>query len=243
MFASTAHPVLRRPRGLADTGALLARVRAAALPGGEDAARRVRAVTLTELGEMRTGGGEPWMAVTADETVQARWSGFRREARLVTGPFRSLVMTDAYEGGHGQLQLHTGGDVPVLSVQGPRADKGEIQRYLRHAACCPAMLVAHPTLQWDALDEATLRLRDREDPTGASVELRLGPSGLIAECHALRPRVVDDETIDTPWAVTFAEARVFGGMRIPTCMEASWHLPEGAFTYHRVRILSVSIQR
>jgi hypothetical protein len=243
MFAAAAPPASRPAGGLADTGALLARVRRAALPGGEDAARRVRAVRLTELGEMRSGWDDPWMAVTAEETIEAQESAFRREARVVTGPYRSLVMTDAYEGGHGQLQLHTDGEVPLLSVQGPRADKGEIQRYLRHAACCPAMTVAHPTLQWDALDAATLRLRDRMDPTGASVELRVARSGLISECHAVRPRVVDDDTIDTPWSATFAEARVFEGLRIPTWIESSWHLREGTFTYHRVKILSVSILR
>jgi hypothetical protein len=200
-------------------------------------------VRLAEVCEMRSGWGEPWMAVTAEETVEARRTAFRREARFVTGPFRSLVMTDTYEGGHGQLQLHTGGDVPVLSVQGPRADKGEIQRYLRQAACCPAMMVAHPALQWDALDASTLRLRDREDPTGASVELRLNRSGLFGECRAVRPRVIDDETIDTPWSASFGEDRVFGGLRIPTWIESCWYLPEGTFTYQRVRILSVSILR
>ena len=51
------------------TESLLARLREYCLPGGEDRARQIRAVRITEKGEMRTSPQAPWMRFTAEETI------------------------------------------------------------------------------------------------------------------------------------------------------------------------------
>jgi hypothetical protein len=65
-----------------------------------------------------------------------------------------------------------------------------MQRYLASAIFCPPMLLNHPTLEWNAIGPFTLRLRDRQDATGATVDLDLSDEGRPLVCRANRPRLV-----------------------------------------------------
>lgn len=223
--------------------ALLERLRSFLLPGGEDSARRVRCVRLKEQGEIRSGPDARWIPFTAEERIDAWRSGFVWEAHLRTVRILPMVVVDAYEERQGRLVVKLGGAVPVVNVRGPEADKGELQRYLAGAASCPPMVVAHPTLAWTAAEARTLRLRDSEDPTGATVEIEIGEDGLPVLTRAERPRMVGKSAVVTPWSATGLDFHEQDGLRLATRREAAWHLPEGAFTYFRSEVLSYSLER
>jgi len=114
-----------------------------------------------------------WIPFGAEEFIDATRSNFRWEARLDPGKIGSPTVIDAYEDGHGRLQVKLGGIVPVKKITGQDADKGEIQRYLASVVFCPPMLLNHPTLEWSAVGASTLRLRDCQGPTGATVDVDL----------------------------------------------------------------------
>jgi len=109
--------------------ALLASLRAFLFPHGEDAARQVRAVKVTERGEFRAAPNARWIPYTAENVIQATCSGFRWDARLSSG-IRLTGVTDAYENGHGRLVVKAGCLIPVKKATGPEFDIGELQRYL-----------------------------------------------------------------------------------------------------------------
>jgi len=138
------------------TQELLIGLKSFSLPGGEEAARSVRRVRLTEEGEMRSAPGACWIPFTAEEVIDVRRSGFVWEARLRAAKLVPMLVTDAYENGHGRL---------VVKVAGAQ----------------------------------TLRVRDKEDPTGATVDIDLGDGGCPLGCRADRPRMVGKNTISTPW--------------------------------------------
>jgi hypothetical protein len=51
-----------------------------------------------------------------------------------------------------------------------------------------------------------------------------------------RPRLVGKSVVDTAWSGRVSEYQTFGRLRVPTVAEATWHLPEGPFTYWRGRV-------
>jgi hypothetical protein len=222
---------------------LLARVRAFCFPGGEPAARPVRGVREKQRGEMRSGPGARWIPFTAEEVIEATRSSFRWEARYSSGLNSAFTVTDAYEEGHGRLALKLGGLLPVKSMRGPEFDKGEIQRYLGAIAMCPAAILNHGSLEWSVAGPACLRVWDREDPTGATVDLEIGEDGRILGCRAERPRLLGKETVPTPWSAQCLEFRVWDGLRIVSRLEVSWDPPEGSFTYFRVELTEVEVLR
>jgi len=84
---------------MAETVDPLARLKQFCFPGGEERARRVRAIRSVQRGEFRSAPKARWMPFTAEETVDATRSSFRWEARFAAG---SLRVTDAYEEGRGR---------------------------------------------------------------------------------------------------------------------------------------------
>jgi len=192
---------MESPEELAgETGALLARLRAFCFPRGEDSARSVRAIKATERGEMRGSPTARWIPFTAEEVIETGRSSFRWDARYRGGSMGLITLTDAYEEGHGRLVVKLGGVIPVQKVLGPEADKGELQRYFASILLCPPILLNHGSLEWTAAGPLTLSVGDRNDQTGATLDLEISEEGRPIACRADRPRMVGKQTGLTPWS-------------------------------------------
>lgn len=228
-------------RQSSDQSRALAFLRAYCLPGGEEAARDVRAVRTTQRGEIRSGPNARWMSFTAEEVVEARESSFRWEARI-GGGLKLMTVTDAYERGHGRLVMSVGGLVPVKKIAGPDVDTGELQRYLASVVFCPSALLNHNSLEWTEVEPLTLRVQDR-NVSGVWVGLNLDEQGKPLGCHAERPRLVGKGAVLTPWSAVCSEFREVEGMCVPSHLEVLWHLPEGPFTYFRADVISFAVVR
>jgi len=224
------------------TQELLSGLKSFALPGGEEAGRRVLRVRLTEQGEMRSAPGARWIPFTAEEVIDVRRSGFVWEARLRAAKFVPMLVTDAYENGHGRLVVKVAGALPLVNAHGPEFDRGELQRYLSGVIWCPPILVGHPTLEWQAVGAQTLRVRDTEDPAGATVDIDLGDGGCPLGCRADRPRMVGKRTIQTPWTGRAMDFREIDGLRVPKHIEAAWLLTEGEFIYFRADVTAIKAE-
>lgn len=220
-----------------ETQSLLARLFSFCFPNGEDTARLVRKIRTAQRGEIRMSPKARWLPFVAEEVTDATRSSFCWEARLKTGTIISPTVCDAYEEGHGRLVVKVaGGLVPVRKVTGPDIDKGEIQRYLSSIAFCPAILLNHSSIDCTAVAPLTLRVRDRNDPLGASVDISLSDEGQQLACHADRPRMIGKQAVLTPWSATATGFRDWEGLRVATRLEVCWHLPDGPFTYYRSEI-------
>jgi hypothetical protein len=226
-----------------DTETLLSRLRAFCLPGGEEAARQVRSIRITQRGEMRMTEAARWIPFTAEETIDAKQSSFCWQARLDPGRLGSPTVTDTHEAGHGWVVVKLAGVLPVKKFTGPDVDRGELQRYLASVVFCPAMLLNHPMLVWSVVNESTLRVRDHRDLTRAAVDLEIDDHGRPLAIRADRPRIVGKESILTPWEGTCEGFHEWEGMRVPTRVKVAWHPPEGMFTYFRAEIASFEVER
>ncbi len=221
---------------------MLARLKSYHLPGGETAARAVRGIRTLQRGEFRPSPDARWSPFTAKESVDATRSGFCWTFRMAGGLFGSVEVTDAYEGGRGRLIVRKG-PLTLQKLTGPDVDKGELQRYLGYIGYCPAILVNHSSLDFETAGPMTLRILDRQDQTGAAIEMEIHNEGFPICVRAVRPMTVGKKVIMTPWSARGTETREVEGMRMWTSMEAAWHLKEGTFTYVRIEVTSVSVLR
>ncbi len=240
--ATSAVAVAEREHAVLTADERLRRMRAFALPAGEEAARLVRAVRFTQRGEIRAAPTARWIRFTAEQTMQAQWSAFRWVARPQRGLFRMATVVDAYEGGHGELTIRVAG-APLATSRGADFDRGEIQRYLAELPMCPPALIAHPGLRWEALDGHTLRVTDGSDPTGATVDVEVALDGRVVRCSAVRPRAIGKGTAMTPWWGTYEGEREWDGLRVPIRVEVSWRVADESFTYFRAEITALSAVR
>ncbi len=211
----------------------LGRWRACVFPGGEEAARAIRAVEWSEAGEMRSSPKARWMPFTATQRTDATHSAFRWDAVIGTGALTRTAVTDAYEDGRGWLTARAAGIVPVARIQGPETDRGELQRYLADLGRCPSALLLHPTLEFASAGDGVLRARDAAGPEGATVDLELGPEGAPVAVRAMRFRAQGRRFVEGPWSGRMTGFQEWEGLRVPTGLSVSWHLPEGEFAYFR----------
>jgi hypothetical protein len=230
---SEMHPALKL-----EIQAALSRLRRFCFPDGEKRARSIRTLKTTETGQIRMSPEARWIPFTAEQIIDSTQSDFRWEARLDPGKLSSPTVMDAYEEGRGHLLVKLGGLIPVRTVTGPDADRGELQRYLASLLLCPAMLLNHPSLELTAVGPFTLRVTDQSDSTAAAILLDISEHGRPLACRADRPRMVGKHAVVTPWLATGSEFREWEGMRVPGRLEVAWILAEGTFTYYRSEIIS-----
>jgi len=222
-----------------ETSAMLDLLRHFGMPGGTAAAMLIFGVRILERGEMRSAPEARWIPFSSETTIDGRVSRFRWDANMGSGRMRAVTVTDAYQDGHGRLVVKIAGIIPVAKMKGPDFDKGELQRYLASIIFCPPVLLHHPTLAWSAVGPRTLAVRDTADPTGATIDLELAEDGAPAAIRAERPRTVGKRILLTPWYATCGDPKEWHGLRVPSRLEVSWHLPEGQFTYYRSEVTSL----
>jgi hypothetical protein len=192
---------------------------------------------------MRQSPDSPWIPFTSEETIEARESGFVWQARFRTARVLPVLVTDAYENGHGRLVVKIGGAVPVVNARGEDVDRGELQRCLANIIWCPPMLLLHPTLDWKLEGSSTLRMSDTAGIRDADISVDIRDDGCPFQFHAQRPRTVGKKAVITPWHGKADNFFICEGLRIPRHAEASWQLPGGAFAYFRGDIVLFAVER
>jgi hypothetical protein len=220
---------------------LIGLIKSFSFSGGDAAARGVRAIQTTQRGEIRSAPEARWVAFTAEETVNASTSSFRWDARLGTG-LTAVRVIDAYESGQGRLVVKKG-PLKLKEFAGPEFDRGELQRYLAYLNYCPPMIENNSSLQFEPLGPSTLRVSDKSEKTGASVDLEIDGTGRVIVARAIRPMALGSRIAMMPWSATTNDFREWEGLRIPFSMEAAWALPAGVFTYIRIALTSVAVIR
>jgi hypothetical protein len=101
---------------------------------------------------------------------------------------------------------------------------------------CPATLVNHASLEWTAVAESVLRVRDSADPTGAAEDFEIGLDGEPTSCHTIRPRLVGRNAVDTEWVGKGRDFRLWNGMRMAHRLEVSWEVTGAPFCYYRSEV-------
>lgn len=104
-------------------------------------------------------------------------------------------------------------------------------------------MLNHESLDWTAVGPLTLRVRDRDDLSGTTVDVEMSEEGHPLVCRADRPRLVGKQMVLTPWSGIGSEFRDWEGLRVPSRVEASWSLPDGPFTYYRGEVTSFVLLR
>jgi Family of unknown function (DUF6544) len=212
---------------------LLAAWTAWALPGGEEAARRIRAVEWNEDGELRSSPRARWIPFTARHRIESSRTTFRWDAVLATGALLRTAVTDACEDRHGWSMAKAAGVLPVARAEGPEIDRGQVQRYLADLGRCPAALLLHPTIQAASAGGRWLRLRDSAAPADAEVELEIDPGGGAVAMRAVRPAMEGRRFVARTWSGRMSAPVEWEGMRVTSDLEAAWHYPEGVVVTYR----------
>jgi len=194
-----------------------------------------REALIEQRGEMRLKEGAKWMPFTAEQWVSSVSVAFCWHARVKMAPLVTGVVEDAFEDGHGRLEAKLWGLIPMADAEGPKVDRGEVQRYLAELPWNPLALRHNTDLRFGEGEDGPVRVWAFDRDT--YVDLRFDDDGDIIGTFT-RTRSRDDGVF--PWEGRFSDYRELGGVRIPTRGEVCWHMPDGPFAYWRGEITSLT---
>jgi hypothetical protein len=88
------------------------------IPGGNDAARLIRALRTPEKGQLRMSPEARWIPFTAEPVIDSRRTSFGWEAKLDAAKTISPAVEDRDQDGHGRPAVKLMGMVPVKKLVG-----------------------------------------------------------------------------------------------------------------------------
>ncbi len=187
---------------------------------------------------------EQWKPFASKQRVITARPGFDWDARIRMLPGVSVHVHDAYVAGAGILRGAILGLVPVVEMaDSPALARGELMRFFAEAAWYPTALLPSQGVHWAAVDDRSAQATLIDSGLSLTLLFRFGADGLIDTVHAqARERIVDGQTVSTPWEGRYWNYTQRDGMRVPLNGEVAWLLPEGAKPYWRGQITSVNYE-
>ncbi|MCB9597708.1 MAG: hypothetical protein H6719_33635 [Sandaracinaceae bacterium] len=197
-----------------------------------------RRALFEQTGEMRLQPDGRWMTFTAEQWASLTDVAFCWHARVKMAPLVTAVVEDAFEDGHGHLDVKIWGGLRVSHGEGPEIDRGEVQRYLAELPFFPSAMLTNEALRFDEGPDGAHRVWVG-DPE-CYVDLHLDEDGDVVRAYTeTRPRLGEGPT---PWEGRFFDYAVLDGVRLPTRAEVAWTLDGEPFVYWRGRIASYGWQ-
>jgi hypothetical protein len=199
----------------------------------------IQDVRLCHEGEFNLGAGtDRWRPFRSEQQVVLHPPGFDWYARVVMLPGLAVRVHDAYIAGEGILRASLAGLYSPLDLadRGELA-RGELMRLLAESPWYPTLLLPGAGVEWEALDDRCARARLRDGDLVVMLEFGFDDGGLVQTVTAPdRGRLVDGQSLPTPWRGRFWEYAERNGVRVPLAGEVAWLLPEGPAPYWRGRL-------
>lgn len=202
----------------------------------------ISGAVLHHSGDLNISQSAPrWRPFGSVQHVTTNPPGFVWDASVRLGPGVNIYVRDSLIYGMGALAASLLGLVQLTTAPSSHAlGEGELMRYLAEGPWYPTSLLPSENLRWRALDancaEATLRFGDYE----VSLKFHFDEWGLMESATSpIRPRMIEDSFVPTPWETRMSDYERHDGMLIPMAGQVSWVVQGQRQTYWRGRIQAV----
>jgi hypothetical protein len=138
-----------------------------------------RGTLITQRGEILLDT-EKWAPFTAEQTFEAQRCGFVWHARVKMAPLVTAVVEDAYEGGHGRLEVKLFGLFRIMRAEpGLALDRGELTRYLGELPWNPTAIVHNPEIHFTIAPSGLARVWAHDE--ASYIDCRFDAEGDLVE--------------------------------------------------------------
>jgi hypothetical protein len=139
-----------------------------------------------------------------------------------------------------RMTVRLAGLLNVVDLAGPELTRTETVTILNDLAFFAPSRLADPRLHWTAIDDSRARVTFSLGANNVTADLTFNAEGeLVDFASDDRGMLEKDGTLRIlRWTTPMDAYREIGGWRLASAGEAIWHLPEGPFTYGRMRLVS-----
>jgi hypothetical protein len=138
------------------------------------------------------------------------------------------------------MQVRLAGLFNVVDISGPDLTRAETVTILNDLCFFAPSRLADPALTWEPVDANHARVIYMLGPNTVSAELVFNVAGeLVDFASDDRGMLQKDGSLRSfRWTTPLGDYLDFGGWRLASQGDAIWHLPEGPFTYGKMRLVS-----
>ncbi len=199
----------------------------------------VRTVDLRHDGFFRPNPGPRWFPIKGEQYFALDPPGFVWHARVRMLPLLWIEARDSLISGPGGMLVKLNSFFTLVDARGPEVDQGSAARWLAETVWFP-MAFASDGIRWESIDDRAARATLQVAGLPVNLVVEFDEAGRVAFVRGERYRAVEGgKALLTAWLGRCTEYRDFGGVQIPSQVEACWDLAEGQFSYARFRVTAV----
>lgn len=204
------------------------------IPAG---AEPVRFVRMKQTGEFRTDPAGEWMPLEAEQYFSAGFPAFIWHAKIRFLSVFRIDVRDKFDGAKGNMLVKLLSTVPIADAKGPEIDISSLHRYVGEMPWFPTAFLNEEYISWEPIDSSRARAIITDGKCTASVEFSFDEVGRITKVTTdERYRTVGDQFVRDRWTGYYDDYEERNGMNVPMEIVAEWNLPEGDFSYVRLRV-------
>src|SRR6516162_5813033 len=171
-------------------------------------------IRLHQKGRMRTGPGQPWLPLEAEEHYSVQPPGFVWVGTARLGPVAVARARDMYAEGRGRMLVKVASLWPVADASGEQTDQAAMMRYLSEMIWFPAAFLAG-NISFEAVDDSSARVTLADHGRTATATLFFDQEGRVTDFVAKRYRTADASGPET-WSTPVTGYGEFEELRLPS---------------------------
>lgn len=200
-------------------------------------------VRLKQAGEMKTKPDGRWMDFTAVQYFDVDNPSFVWKVDVRLMPLVTLTGRDKLQDGQGEMVIKLLSLINVVNVKdNERINTGTLIRFLGEICWFPSAALSE-TIKWEEIDEYSAKATLKIGAQPVSGIFRFSEKGDFLSFEANRYYGGGEDAELRKWVVKAAEYKTFDSYRIPAKLSVTWKLPEGDFTWLKLEIADLEINR
>jgi hypothetical protein len=176
-----------------------------------------------------------WYTATAEQLAVMHTPAFIWTVRLTMSPVIKVRGRDKYIDGKGQMLIRVNSLINVVNEKGEKLDQGTLQRFLGELVWYPSFALS-PYIEWEAIDEYSAKATMSYNGVTGSGTFYFNKQGDFTRFVAMRYQGNNADSKLFPWEITVSDYAVFDGIKVPSKMEATWHLDQGPWTWLKLQV-------
>ncbi|MFW6298407.1 MAG: DUF6920 family protein [Bacillota bacterium] len=198
---------------------------------GHDA---IEVMELRQEGTMRLDPEKTkWMDSTAHQTINVKDPGFIWHVELPMMPLLNVKGRDLFQDGEGGMTIRVGGLIPIANEKSNDVlNESSLHRFLMEVPWYPTAAL-EDYMAWEPVDETSAKGILTYKDMRVEAVFTFDDDGLVRHIEAERYKETDIDAKRIPCIGTIKAHETVDGLMVPSEIEITWMLEEGAFTWYR----------